>query len=30
MERNRRRHGEKVWPVQAIVQWVKDTAFDLW
>jgi hypothetical protein len=30
MARNKRRHGEKVWPVQAAVQWVKDTAFDLW
>jgi len=30
MTRNKRRHGEAVYPVQVTVQWVKDMAFDLW
>jgi len=30
MARNKRRHGESPYPIRSAVQWVKDTAFDLW
>jgi len=30
MSRNMQRHGEKVWPMRVMVQWVTDLAFDLW
>lgn len=30
MSRNKRRHGEDVVPIRVAVQWVPDTAFDLW
>jgi len=28
--RNKRRHGEAILPVRKAVEWIKDTAFDLW
>ena len=28
--RNKRRHGEEPLPVRKAVDWIKDTAFDLW
>jgi hypothetical protein len=30
MTRNKQQHGEAVWPMRVMVQWVIDLAFDLW
>ncbi|TVU03577.1 hypothetical protein EJB05_50894, partial [Eragrostis curvula] len=30
IERNKRRHGEALLPIRVAIEWVRDTAFDLW